>query len=118
MRPLSTTDNAGELREVLDEEIQRLPAKYRDVVILHYFEHRSPAELAHLLHAPKGTIDARLSRARDLLRCRLSKRHVALSAVALASVVSLNYGTVFAPGLIRPCFQGESIPCDVRLLFK
>ncbi len=84
----------NELRPVLHEEIDRLPEKYRIPVILSYLEGKTNEEVAELLHWPVGTVKGRLSRARDLLRSRLTKRGLALSAAFLLTAVAR--GRVFA----------------------
>jgi RNA polymerase sigma factor (sigma-70 family) len=76
---------AGDLRGVLDEEIARLPEKYRLVVILYYLEGRTVLEAARVLGCPRGTVLSRLARAREHLRTRLARRGVAVSAGMLAA---------------------------------
>lgn len=72
-----------EIRPVIQEEVHRLPEKYRAPVVLSYFEGKSNEEVAELLKWPVGTVKGRLSRARDLLRARLKRRGLALSAAFL-----------------------------------
>jgi hypothetical protein len=69
----------------LQEEVAQLPAKYREPVVLCYFEGRTHDEAASHLGCPLGTIKGRLSRARDLLKRRLTRRGFTLSAAALAA---------------------------------
>jgi len=50
----------NDLRELLDEEVQRLPAKYRAAVVLCYLEGKSYQQVAHELGCPAGTFSVRL----------------------------------------------------------
>lgn len=45
-----------------------LPDKYREVVLLHYYQELRLREIAAALRLPQGTVAVRLKRARDLLR--------------------------------------------------
>ncbi len=91
--PMATVDPPADLewrdlRPVLDEEVQRLPARYRAAVILCYLQGHSYEEAARQLGCPKGTLAARLARARERLRAALTGRGITLSAAALASLLS------------------------------
>jgi len=48
-----------------------LPAKYREALILFYFHDMDVATAARSLRLPEGTVKARLSRGRDILRGKL-----------------------------------------------
>jgi RNA polymerase sigma-70 factor (ECF subfamily) len=47
--------------------VDNLPARYKQLVILRYFDERGYEEIADELKLPVGTVKAQLFRARDLL---------------------------------------------------
>jgi RNA polymerase sigma factor (sigma-70 family) len=86
----------AEVRQVLDGEVNRLPAKLRVPFILCYLEGLTNDEAARQLGCPKGTVLSRLARARERLRGRLVRRGCTLSAGALAATLA-NEATAIAP---------------------
>lgn len=87
---VAAADPLPDLRPVLDEEVQGLPVKYREPLVLCYLEGKTNEEAAHQLGCPTGTIKTRLTKARELLRRRLTRRGLALSATAMGTVLSAN----------------------------
>jgi RNA polymerase sigma-70 factor, ECF subfamily len=55
------------------EAVYRLPEKYRAAMILFYFHEMDVAQAARTLGLPEGTLKARLSRGRDILRGKLPR---------------------------------------------
>jgi RNA polymerase sigma factor (sigma-70 family) len=78
---------ARELQAVLDEELAALPEKHRAALLLCYFEGRTVEEAARELGCPRGTVASRLAGGRELLRKRLARRGLALSAGALTTLL-------------------------------
>lgn len=62
----------NELRTIVGEAVLALPLKYREIIILYYYEELHTAEIASLLLEPESTIRTRLRRAREKLRPVLS----------------------------------------------
>jgi alpha-glucosidase len=73
-----------DLEPMLDQEVNRLPAKYRVPLVLCELEGKSRRDAARQLGLPEGTLSSRLARARGMLRKRLTARGLALSAGTLA----------------------------------
>ncbi len=73
-----------ELPSILDEELCRLPGRYRAALVACEFEGKSRREAAHQLGVPEGTLSSHLARARKLLRDRLERRGFEASAWPLA----------------------------------
>lgn len=61
------SDVPQENKEVL-EAVLSLPAKYRDVVYLHYYENYTAPQISKILHKNVNTIYTLLTRSKELLR--------------------------------------------------
>jgi RNA polymerase sigma-70 factor, ECF subfamily len=55
------------------EAVERLPEKFRSVVVLHYFEGLTIDEIKHVIRRPAGTVKSRLSRGLKILQETLGK---------------------------------------------
>jgi RNA polymerase sigma factor (sigma-70 family) len=94
-----------ELRAVLDDEINHLPAKYRTPFVRCYLEGCTNEEAAVELNCPVGTIHSRLAWARQRLRSRLVRRGMTLTAVGLTAL--LAHGV--APAAVPPLLAGTTL---------
>ena len=82
---------------ILDEEIDRLPERYRRPVVLCHLQGCTLSQAAQQLGCPRGTVAVRLVRARQRLRDRLTHRGVMLGgalAFALATRRSVSAALV------------------------
>ena len=100
----STADADDELDQavhgpIVQEEVRRLPEKYRSVVLLCYWEGLTQEQAALQLGCPIGTVRSRIARARDLLRRRLVRRGLSATAgaVAVFSAASCTRGHSAGP---------------------
>src|SRR5436190_4221209 len=100
-----STADAGEeglwrdLGPVLEEELARLPAKYRVPLVLCHLEGQTHEEVARRLGCPRETVTTRLTRARERLRVRMVQRGVTLSGAALGTFLVENAHATVPPAL-------------------
>jgi RNA polymerase sigma factor (sigma-70 family) len=76
----NSTPMEQDLRPFLDQELNRLPEKYRVPVVLCDLEARTRREVARQLGIPVGTLSGRLTVARRILAKRLARYGLALSS--------------------------------------
>jgi RNA polymerase sigma factor (sigma-70 family) len=86
--PAAQQDLQRELIALLDQQLDRLPKKYRAAIILCDLQGKTHKEAAQQLGWPVGTFSTRLVRGRALLAKRLRHYRPAMSAGALAMVLS------------------------------
>src|SRR5262249_12654138 len=86
-----------EAQEALDEELVRLPARYRAPLILCCLEGLARDEAAQQLGCPAATLKSRLERARTLLRRRLVRRGLVLPSAWLPSLLAAGRAEAAVP---------------------
>ncbi|MGD0735943.1 MAG: sigma-70 family RNA polymerase sigma factor [Terracidiphilus sp.] len=74
--------------ETVRRAVLSLPARYREPVILFYFHEMDLAAAARTMGMPEGTLKARLSRARALLRSRFPHLEEVHAAVGLRELTT------------------------------
>src|SRR5438132_5785042 len=89
-----------ELSLLLDEEVQRLPQKYRLPLVLCCLQGKSTDEAARELCCPRATIGTQVARGREMLRSRLARRGLALSTGLLVAMLSRSAAAAMPPPLL------------------
>jgi len=80
------TEDRDDLLACLDEELNRLPQRYRAALVVCELEGKSRREAAEQLGLPEGTLSTHLARGRKLLRERLLRRGVSLGVGPFAGL--------------------------------
>jgi RNA polymerase sigma factor (sigma-70 family) len=100
---------ARELLTSVDEELQKLPEKFRAPLLYCYFQEKTHRRAAQLIGCPLGTLRSRLERARELLRVRLARRGVSLSAALVAKSLGPRPAALTAALVERTIHAGVQI---------
>ena len=103
--PASFPDISAEVAEqaaMVAEEVDRLPPRYRDPVILCFYQGYTHVQAALRLGWAVGTVASRVARAKDWLRDRLTNRGVVLS-IPLGAALTVPVEGAMNPALIRAC---------------
>jgi RNA polymerase sigma factor (sigma-70 family) len=93
-------DPRPNVEALLDQELSRLPDKYRAAVVLCDLGGKTRKEAARQLQVPEGTLSTRLRTARAMLAKRLARHGLAVSAGALAAVLSPQAASAGVPASV------------------
>jgi RNA polymerase sigma-70 factor (ECF subfamily) len=103
-------DGGRDLLPLLDQELSRLPDKYRSAIVLCDLEGKSYKEAARQLGCPEGTLSARLARGRVMLAKRLSRHGLAVSGGILAMMLSKSAASAGVPAsVVSSTIQAASL---------
>ena len=118
---VSMRENSGdeevtcrEMRSVFDEELTRLPDKWRQPLVLCYLEGRTQEEAAKQLGWSKNTLRRRLEEARARLGVRLRARDAAWPAAFAAVLVS----DAVSSASLRPKLIGATVEAVASISTK
>lgn len=105
---------------ILDEELNLLPDRYREVLVMAYFTDRTSQQIADELNVSKGTIDGRMRQAKNLLRVRLARRGVGIAALTMVAGLTSSASAASAPLMQSTLALGAqtlagSVPAAARL---
>jgi RNA polymerase sigma factor (sigma-70 family) len=114
---------------VLDQELQRLPEKYRAAVVLCDLEGKPRKDAARQLGLTESTLGTRLARARRMLLARLTRRGVTLSLAGLSAALAQSSAAALVPAtLVQATVQAQrvialaaaagAVPAKVALLME
>ena len=98
-----------EVRQALDEELQRLPERLRSPLLLCYLSGLTRDEAAKQLGWSLGTLKRRLEQGRKALRIRLERRGIGAVGLAL---------TVLAPESLQAVVSKSLLESSLRLVFS
>jgi RNA polymerase sigma factor (sigma-70 family) len=113
MVTVETPDSSvlSEIRSVLDEELARLPERYRTAIVLCELEGLSRRHAARKLGICEGTLSTWLARGKIQLRDRLTRRGLTLSALVLGAVLTQDAAAV----VVRPALVESTIQLATQL---
>src|SRR5262245_10737214 len=96
----SEQDLWRDLQPLLDEELSRLPDKFRVVIVLCDLEGKTRKEAARQLGVTEGTVAGWLPRARSRLSKRLARHGLSVSGGALAALLSQKVASAGVPASV------------------
>ncbi len=102
-------EDREDLLPILDEELNRLPHRYRVALVACELEGKPRREAARQLGIPEGTLSTHLARGRKLLRERLQRRGVSLGVGPIAGLAGPLVENAVPERLIGPTVRAALV---------
>ena len=102
-------EDREDLLPILDEELNRLPHRYRVALVACEIEGKPRREAARQLGIPEGTLSTHLARGRKLLRERLQRRGVSLGVGPIAGLAGPLVENAVPEQLIGPTVRAALV---------
>jgi len=99
----------GQVSELMDREMERLPLLQREAVVLRYLEGHSEAESASIAGCPVGTLSRRASEGLQRLRRGLAGQGCALGSAVLIAALEIEAGTVLPGDLMSRLLDSPNV---------
>jgi RNA polymerase sigma factor (sigma-70 family) len=111
----------GELGVMIQQELNRLPDRYRIPVLLCDLEGRTYEQAAQVLRCPVGTVKSRLARGRERLRSKLMRRGLAPGIVATSAALDEVASAALPAALVEATMlfavvEGAAVAASVTAL--
>lgn len=103
-RPGASSENA-EISQIIRQELDQLPAKYRMPLVLHYFGGLSHDQISQEMRCTTAALGVRLHRARKMLGKRLSARGINLERGALGAAIAVAIQQVITDRFVQSTQQ-------------
>lgn len=91
----------SELQQLIREELDQLPAKYRMPLVLHYFGGMNHEQISREMNCTPAALGVRLHRARKMLGKRLSDRGINLESATLGAAIAVSVQSTVSDRFIQ-----------------
>jgi zinc protease len=112
----NTGAETEELRAAIDDELARLPERYRSALVLCDLEGQTQENAAEQLRCPVGTVKSRLNRGRERLRSRLVRRGFAPTAGLIALAIAPGRVLAVPEPLVSQTIRGATRLLTARVI--
>jgi RNA polymerase sigma factor (sigma-70 family) len=111
-------DGKTELYAILQEELAGLPERQRIPLVLRYLEGKTLEEIARIVGCSRPMLSRRLAKGEETLRCRLSRRGLAVTTTALGALLAETANAAVPARLLGKAVQAAlaSTPEGPKLL--